>query len=126
MKPGRCREEKVVQEMDESPYQQVVRRSKEAQDEAVRLAEELVRTLKEYPPDPIWGNGNWLGLAERWESAETIIAALKLCLTMVKEQNPMTVHNLSRQLRHWRRAQGEEGPGWLEIGVYGAVEQKVV
>mgnify|MGYP007135543423 CR=1 FL=1 len=55
------------------------------------------------------------GLVERWESAETVIAALKLCMKIVREQDPLTMQNLSRQLRHWRRVQGHENVGWLEV-----------
>ncbi|BCL78863.1 hypothetical protein ccbrp13_13280 [Ktedonobacteria bacterium brp13] len=101
--------------MKETSYEKILRRSKEVQDDEVRLAEELVQVLKETPPHPIWGKGNWLGLVERWESAETVIAALKLCMKIVREQDPLTMQNLSRQLRHWRRVQGHENVGWLEV-----------
>lgn len=98
---------------EENPYQRVLRQSKEMQAEALRLAEELVQTLQTLPPHPVWGQGNWLGLVERWESAETVVGALALCLQIVRMQEPMTLHNLSRQLRRWRREQGAEDLGWL-------------
>jgi hypothetical protein len=100
---------------EETPYEKIVRRLQEAKEEEVRLAEELVRVLKELPEHPIWGRGNWLGLVERWESAETVSGALKLCLAILRDQEPMTIQNLSRQLRHWRRAQGKTNVGWLEV-----------
>jgi hypothetical protein len=98
----------------ETPYVAILRRMKEARAETVRLAEELVQLLKEPSPDPFWDTA-WSGIVERWESMETVTAALELCKAMIGQHNPHTLHNLSSQLRHWRRAQGEKNLGWLEV-----------
>ena len=99
---------------EETPIEKIIRRSKEVQEETIQLADELVRVLKETPAHPLWEE-NILGIVERWESAETVAAALKLCIAMVLQQNPFTERNLTRQLRRWRRAQQKEDVGWLEV-----------
>lgn len=93
------------QKREESPYEKIVRRCEQAQTETIQLAEELVQTMKEHPRDPVWER-NWFGLVERWERAETVNAALTLCLEIIRNQDPMSMQNLSRQLRHWRRMHG--------------------
>lgn len=48
---------------------------------------------------------------------ETIVGALEVCLEIAKERDPVTVQNLSRQFKRWRRDQGKgkREQGWLEV-----------
>lgn len=102
----------------EPPLVTIERRIKQVRAEALRLAEEVVRLLEEGQPDPVWDT-NWVGMVGRWESLETITAALELCVLIIRQHDPCTLRNLSNQLRHWRRAQGRADRGWLEVRMVG-------
>ena len=102
----------------EHPLTTIKRRIKTARAEALRLAEEVVRLLQEDQPDPFWDT-NWVGMAGRWESLESVTAALEICVLLLRQHDPMTVRNLSNQLRHWRRGQGRAERGWLEVRMVG-------
>ena len=84
----------------ESPYEKLMRRCQQAQAETIQVAEDLVQALK---AQPVWGTGNWFGLVERWESAEKVNAALKLCLTIVDDGSDGTklleVPNIAKRCR---------------------------
>lgn len=100
--------------MKEELFTNIVQRSHELRAEAVHLAEEVISVLKEPSWEPV-GEDNGLRIVQRWESVETILAALKICLQIAREQDPLGVQNLSRQLRRWRREQGGGDLGWLEV-----------
>lgn len=107
-----------MKKKEEHPLTTIGRRITAAKAEALRLAEEVVRLLKEEQPDPFWDD-NWVGMAGRWESLESVTAALEICVLLIRQHDPMTIRNLSNQLRHWRRVQGRAERGWLEVRMVG-------
>jgi hypothetical protein len=100
--------------MKEELFKSIMDRTQEVRNEAVDVAEEVLSFLKEVSSD-LGEEDNGLRIVQRWECAETILAALKLCVQVAREQDPLGVQNLSRQLRRWRREQGEGELGWLEV-----------
>lgn len=59
-----------------------------------------------------------LGMIERWETIETISAALQVCLRVQHEHQPEHLRQLRGQLKYWRRAQsGENIAGWIELHI---------
>lgn len=98
----------------EGPYETVVRKLREAREEAEHLIDALGRSLQELPHD-VPGTWTWLDLVLRWEQMETEVDVLRLCLSIQGERNPETVRNVSRQLRRWRRGEGKDSLGWIEV-----------
>jgi hypothetical protein len=107
-----------MKKKEEHPLTTIGRRITAAKVEALRLAEEVVRLLQEDQPDPFWDD-NWVGMAGRWETLESVAAALEICVLLIRQHDPMTIRNLSNQLRHWRRVQGRAERGWLEVRMVG-------
>lgn len=98
----------------EDPWARLSKQLEDLQLEAIRVAGELQRALQDQPKG-IEALADWQEWTKRWEQAETIVAALRLCQAILEEADPESVKSLCRQLRRWRRLEGRPGIGWIEV-----------
>lgn len=99
----------------DGPGEKMLRMVRDAQAEEEQLAAELVRVLNGRADPSASPMLSCLESVARWERAEAIAGVLRICIALATETDPFTMHNLSRQLRRWRREEGETNRGWLEI-----------
>jgi hypothetical protein len=91
--------------------QSLLQRLGDLQQEARRLAQELLEQLGNVPdvesvPEMI----------KRWEQIEAIIGALQMSQEVLAEEDSEELKRCARQLRRYRRLQGHSGNvGWVEI-----------
>jgi hypothetical protein len=97
----------------EGPYETMLRKIREASEEAVRLANEMVRILEEQEDLP--RTCTCLDMMLCLEQRQMLVDVLSLCLKIQQERNPEAVRNVSRQLRRWLKEEGKGERGWIEV-----------
>jgi len=104
----------IIRKKDERV--KILRALGEAQKEGERLAQELAQVMQSQASEKEWTEtSTWYEVVQRWECTETVVDVLVLCVKILREQDPFTQRNLSRQLRRWRREEGRTERGWLEV-----------